>query len=88
MIDVFTPKRISPDCPFKSNRGLTGRKSRDTLPLKRRRYQGKKNYNKKHSTTSRGPWFTPWPSCANTQYCTLYMKNAINKSIKKKILKK
>ena len=36
----------------------------------------------KHSTTSRGLKFNPWPGCANTQYCTLYMKNEINKSLK------
>ena len=36
-----------------------------------------------NSTTSRGPLFNPWPGCANTQNCTLYIKNATNKSIKK-----
>ena len=45
---------------------------------------GSEQHEEKHSTTSRGPRFNPWLGGANTQYCTLYVKNEIKKILKKK----
>ena len=54
MIDVFTPKRISPDCPFKGNQRLT------KISILTPRCDGFESWKKWRSKIS---WHTPRDAC-------------------------